>query len=304
MDRTRPSRSWTTYCNPGSLPFWGVHVAAVVGVVALGFSWTGLLLALALYVVRMFFVTAGYHRYFSHRSFKTSRAFQLVLAVGAQTALQRGVLWWASTHRHHHAHSDGPEDVHSPARDGFWWSHLGWQLDPESNKADPERVRDLSRFPELRLLDRWGHVPGIALAVALALIGGAHAAVWGFFVSTTLLWHGTFLINSLAHVIGSRRYPTTDDSRNHWALAVATLGEGWHNNHHHYMSSARQGFRWWEIDPTYYGLRALALLRLVWDVRVPPAHVIAGEEAPRRAALAALPAVPVPLEAKLARSAA
>jgi stearoyl-CoA desaturase (delta-9 desaturase) len=274
------------------MPFWGVHVAAVVGVAILGLSWTGIALALASYVIRMFFVTAGYHRYFSHRAFKTSRAFQLVLAVGAQTALQRGVLWWASTHRHHHRHSDGPEDVHSPARDGFWWAHLGWQLDPTSNQADPDRVRDLAQYPELRALERWAHLPGIALAVALTAIGGVHAVVWGFFVATTLLWHGTFLINSLSHVIGSRRYATTDDSRNHWALALATLGEGWHNNHHHYMSSARQGFRWWEIDPTYYGLRLLARLRIVWDVREPPAHVVAGEVAPRRAALAALaPAV-------------
>src|SRR5688572_14604641 len=145
MDRTATPSFWTTYCNPGALPFWGVHVAAVVGVVLLGLSWSGVVLALALYAVRMFFVTAGYHRYFSHRSFKTSRWFQFVLAIGAQTAMQRGVLWWASTHRHHHRHSDQPEDLHSPVQSGFWWAHLGWQLDPVSDHADRDRVRDLTR---------------------------------------------------------------------------------------------------------------------------------------------------------------
>jgi stearoyl-CoA desaturase (delta-9 desaturase) len=264
-----------TYFNAGSLPFWGVHVTAVVGVILIGFSWTGLALALSLYVARMFFVCVGYHRYFSHRSFRTSRAFQFVLGFFAQTAMQRGILWWAAKHRQHHKASDTPDDVHSPRQDGFWWSHVGWSCSKTSDGTDLQKVNDLARFPELVALDRAKHLPGILLAVVLLLVGGAHALVWGFFVSTVLLWHGTFTINSLSHVIGRRRYATTDDSKNHWALALITLGEGWHNNHHHYQASVRQGFRWWEIDLAYYGLRVLEVFGLVWDLRRPPAHVVA-----------------------------
>ena len=263
-----------TYLNVGSIPFWGVHLAAIAGVIALGFSWTGLALAVALYVARMLFVCLGYHRYFSHRTFKTSRAMQFVLAFGAQTALQRGVLWWAAKHRDHHRYSDSPLDLHSPRQDGFWYAHLGWSTSPTSNGFDPSKVKDLVRYPELRALDRAKHLPGVLLALVLLLVGGAHALVWGFFVSTVLLWHGTFTINSLSHVIGTRRYETRDDSRNHWALALISLGEGWHNNHHHYMTSARQGFFWWEVDIAYYVLRAMEAVGLVWDVKRPPRHVL------------------------------
>jgi stearoyl-CoA desaturase (Delta-9 desaturase) len=282
----RPSDSIReTYFNAGSLPFWGVHVVAVVGVIALGFSWTGLALALAFYVARMFFVCAGYHRYFSHRSFRTSRLFQFILGFGAQTAMQRGILWWAAKHRQHHRASDTPDDVHSPRQDGFWWSHVGWSTSQTSSGTDLALVRDLARYPELRALDRAKHLPGVLLAAVLLLVGGVHALVWGFFVSTVLLWHGTFTINSLAHVIGKRRYPTADDSRNHWGLALITLGEGWHNNHHRYPASARQGFRWWEIDLAYIALRALAAVGVVWDLRRPPAHVVANR-----------PRLPLPVE--------
>jgi len=273
-DRREP---WAkTYLNPGTMVFWGFHAVAVAGVIALGFSWSGLGLAVALYFARMFFVSAGYHRYFSHRSYRTSRVFQAVLAFGAQTALQRGVLWWAAKHRHHHRFSDLEGDTHSPKIDGFWWSHVGWSTSETSSGADYAVVRDLAKYPELRLLDRLKHWPAVLLAIALLLIGGWHALVWGFFVSTVLLWHGTFTINSLSHVIGRRRYPTTDTSRNNWALALITMGEGWHNNHHHYMASCNQGFRWYEIDPSYYLLRGLGAIGVVWDVRRAPPHVVEG----------------------------
>jgi stearoyl-CoA desaturase (delta-9 desaturase) len=264
-----------TYFHRGTIPFWSVHVAAVIGVIALGFSWTGLALALTFYVARMLVVTAGYHRYFSHRSFKTSRAGQLVLAALAQTSLQRGVLWWAGSHRLHHRYSDTEDDLHSARRHGFWWSHMGWMLARRYNHVDYDQIKDISRFPELRFLDRHPHLPGVVLAAILFAVGGAHALVWGFFVSTVLLWHGTFTINSLSHIFGRRRYATTDDSRNNWALALITMGEGWHNNHHHYQSSACQGFFWWEVDFTYYALRALSVVGLVWDVRRPPPRALA-----------------------------
>lgn len=255
-------------------PFFAVHVAAIVGVVVLGWSWRGFGLAVLLYYARMFAVTGGYHRYFSHRTFKTSRPMQMVLAVFAMTSSQKGVIWWASHHRAHHKYSDQPGDVHSVMREGFWWGHLGWILSDKYESTECARVRDLVKYPELVWLNRWWWVPPTALGVGLFLIGGPFALVWGFFVSTTLLWHGTFTINSLSHMFGRRRYLTTDNSRNSAVLAVVTMGEGWHNNHHHYQGSVRQGFFWWEFDPTYYVLKVLAALGLVWDLRAPPAHVV------------------------------
>jgi stearoyl-CoA desaturase (delta-9 desaturase) len=272
----RPAREpWrATYLNPGTIVFWAFHAVAIAGVVWLGFSWSGLALAVVSYFARMFFISAGYHRYFSHRSYKTSRAFQWLLALGAQTSLQRGVLWWAAKHRQHHRASDSLDDVHSPRVDGFWWSHVGWSTSNLSNGGSYDKIGDLAQFAELRALDRWKHVPAIAYAVVLLLAGGWHGVVWGFFVSTVLLWHGTFTINSLSHLIGRRRYATTDDSRNNWLLALITMGEGWHNNHHHYMSSANQGFRWYELDLSYYVLLGLSTIGVVWDVRRAPAHVV------------------------------
>jgi stearoyl-CoA desaturase (delta-9 desaturase) len=248
-----------------------------VGVIYCGWSWHGLALAGASYFVRMFVVTAAYHRYFAHRSFKTSRWFQLLLALGAQSAAQKGVLWWASHHRWHHKYSDTPRDVHSAKLRGFWHSHIGWIVGEDWNATDASLVSDLARYPELRFLDRASValLPTVALALAFLFIGGLPGLVWGFFVSTVLLWHGSFAINSLAHMFGRRPYATTDDSRNNWLLAILTNGEGWHNNHHHYQSSAKQGFHWWQIDVTYYVLRLLAACGLIWDLRRPPPEVVA-----------------------------
>jgi stearoyl-CoA desaturase (delta-9 desaturase) len=278
-----PEVGWRSYVRPTTLAFWGVHVAALVGVLIYGFSWAGVGLAVGAYFVRMFVVTAAYHRYFSHRSFKTSRWFQFVLALGAQSAAQKGVIWWASHHRWHHKHSDDEQDVHSAARRGFFYSHMGWIMRPDWAVTDDNGVPDLMRFPELRFLNRESiaMLPTVALALAFLFIGGGHALVWGYFVSTVLLWHGSFSINSLAHLFGGQRYETGDHSRTNWFLAVLTTGEGWHNNHHHYQSSARQGFRWWQVDVTYYVLRLLSFTGLVWDLREPPRHVV---DAPRPAA--------------------
>lgn len=256
-----------------AIPFAAIHVACLAAFLV-DFRWSYVVFCLALYAVRMFFVTAGYHRYFSHRSFKTSRAFQFVLAFMAMSSAQKGVLWWAAHHRWHHRYSDTEEDLHSPMRFGFWWSHVGWILSDTYDKTELHLIRDFARYPELRWLDRNHWVPPVTLAVSLFLIGGWGALVWGFFLSTVLLWHGSFTVNSLAHLFGRRRYPTTDTSRNNWWLAIITLGEGWHNNHHFYMASVRQGFFWWEVDVTYYVLRLLSWVRIVWDLRVPPPHVL------------------------------
>ncbi|MEZ5315885.1 MAG: fatty acid desaturase [Vicinamibacterales bacterium] len=248
------------------LPFLLLH-ASVLLVLTAPIHWTAALWLLGSYYLRMFGVTAGYHRYFSHRSFKLNRFWQFWLAVLAQTSGQKGALWWAAHHRDHHLHSDRRTDLHSPVHEGFWWSHLGWILSDEYEAYDPKRIADFSRYPELRWLDRWHLVPTVAYAVGIFLVGGWFAFVWGFVAATVLLYHGTFLINSLAHIWGSRRFATPDESRNNFALALVTLGEGWHNNHHHFMSSVRQGIRWWEIDVTYYVIVVLSWVGIARDLR-------------------------------------
>lgn len=251
-----------------SIPFFAAHL------MCLAVIWTGapikyVLACIALYYVRMFGVTAVYHRYFSHRSYKMGRVFQFLMALLATTSAQKGILWWAAHHRHHHRESDLENDIHSPVRKGFWWSHVGWILCTKYEDTRYESIRDFARYPELVWLNRFHLVPPVALAVALYFIGGFSLLVWGFFVSTTLLWHGTFTINSLSHVFGSRRYKTTDTSRNNFLLALITCGEGWHNNHHYYQNTANQGWFWWEVDFSYYVLKALSWVGLVSDLRLP-----------------------------------
>jgi len=256
-----------------SVPFFAIHAGALA--TPFLFPATGGLLALAagLYALRMFAITAGYHRYFAHRAYKTGRAFQLVLAVLGGMSAQKGALWWAAHHRDHHRYSDTEEDIHSLVRRGFWWSHVGWILSTRYDRTVVENVKDLTRWPELRWLDRFHWVPPAALALLLWLAGGWAAFAWGFLVSTVFLWHGTFAINSLCHLIGRKRYETGDESRNSFALAVVTLGEGWHNNHHFYAATANQGWFWWELDVSYYLLRALAAVGVVRDLRLPPPHI-------------------------------
>ena len=261
-----------------SLPFFGVHLACGLAFLTQP-GWIELGLLVGVFAVRMFAVTAGYHRYFSHRTFRTGRVFQFLLAALAVTSVQKGVLWWAAHHRDHHRFSDTPRDVHSPVQRGFWWSHVGWILSTQHGGTDTERIKDFNRFPELRWLERWHLLPFITLCVVAFALGGLSWLVWGCFMSTVVLWHATFAINSLAHVAGRRRYPTPDQSRNNWALALLTGGEGWHNNHHYFPGSTRQGFFWWEVDFTYYVLRGLAAIGVVSDLREPPTRVF--EEARR-----------------------
>jgi stearoyl-CoA desaturase (delta-9 desaturase) len=255
-----------------SISFLLLHALCLLAVFT-GISRIALILLAVTFFGRSFFVTAGYHRYFSHRSFRTSRLFQFVLAFGAESSAQKGVLWWAAHHRHHHRFSDTDRDVHSPQR-GFWWSHVGWILCDRYGATEVDSIRDFARYPELRFLNRHDWLAPWTLGAACWLIGGWSGVVVGFFWSTVLLWHSTFSINSLAHVIGRRRYDTDDTSKNSVALALLTGGEGWHNNHHRYPASARQGFFWWEVDTTYYGLRLLSAAGVVRDLRRPPASVL------------------------------
>jgi stearoyl-CoA desaturase (Delta-9 desaturase) len=273
-EQTTSAVGWREiYLHPATVGFWGIHAIAIAGIWQLGWSWAGFGLAWLLYLPRMFFVTGGYHRYFAHRSYKTSRVFQFILALGAQCTTQKGVLWWAAHHRMHHKQSDQPGDLHSVRQSGFWWSHMGWLLSRDLDETDLSRIKDFAKYPELRFLNTYWYLPVAAVALATYLIGGWYAFVWGFCLCQLFTWHGTFTINSLSHLFGSRRYATTDDSRNNPMLALLTLGEGWHNNHHHYQVAARQGFYWWELDITYAILRMLAFIGLVWDLHGVPDHI-------------------------------
>ncbi len=262
---------------PSAIPFILVHLGCLAALWS-GITWRAAALCALLYWLRIFAIGAGYHRYFSHRAYSTGRVFQFVLAFLSQTSTQKSVLWWAAKHRHHHRHSDTPRDVHSPRHKGFIYSHVGWIFARKHDKADLTKVADLARFPELMWLHRWEQLPSVCLALLSFLLGGWPGLLVGFFWSTVLVYHATFCINSLAHVHGRQRYVTGDDSRNNWLLALFTMGEGWHNNHHAYQSSVWQGFRWWEIDLTGYVLSALSWLGLVWNLRAPPREVLRNEQ--------------------------
>ena len=264
------------------IPFMLMHVACLA-VFFVDFSWFAVAVMLGFYLLRMFAITAFYHRYFSHKAFKTSRVVQFIFAVIGVMSTQNGPLWWSAHHRHHHRHADQPEDLHSP-RHGFWYSHMGWFLNRRNYATQEHLVKDWIKYPELRWLDRHSVLVSVLTAFAFWLAGellaryqpglgtsGMQLLVWGFLLSTVVLTHVTLTINSFAHRFGYRTYATRDDSRNNWFLALLTLGEGWHNNHHFHAASVRQGFLWWQIDISYYVLRLMAALGLVWDLVPVPA---------------------------------
>lgn len=277
--------NWKKIDIIGHLPFIGVHVACVL-VFWAGFSSTALLVCLASYVLRMFAITAGFHRYFSHRAYRTSRTFQFILGFIGTASAQKGPLWWAANHRHHHRYSDQFPDYHSPGLKGFLWAHFGWIMTPEQRQTNYTRVSDFAKFPELMTLNKHFYYPPIIYAVAMFYFGvllnflfpalgtsGFQMLVWGFFISTTLLYHGTFCVNSICHIFGRQRFESKDESKNNWFVALFTLGEGWHNNHHRYSSSANQGIYWWEIDVSHYVLIVLSWFGIVWGLRSTPDYI-------------------------------
>lgn len=269
-----------------AIPFLGMHVACIA-VIWVGWSWLAVGVAAFLYALRVFTLTGFYHRYFAHRAFKTWRPVQFLFAAIGTTAVQRGPLWWAAHHRFHHQHSDDPQDLHSPRQKGLFFAHTGWFLTPRAEHTNIRLIPDFARYPELRLLDRYDLVMPLVLAFALWGLGaivhaqapefgvtGMQMLVWGFFISTVACYHVTYLVNSATHLIGTRRYETKDDSRNSLIIALLTFGEGWHNNHHYYPNSVRQGFFWWELDITYLVLKFMSLLGLVWDLRPVPMRLL------------------------------
>jgi len=263
-----------------------IHLGCL-GIFWVGWSWVAISIALFLYFTRMFTITAFLHRYFSHRTFKTNRFFQFIFAAMASSAMQRGALWWAAHHRKHHKESDTESDVHSPHTKSFIWSHIGWITSRKNFATDYKSIKDFAKYPELVFLNRFNKLVPAALAGLLYITGewiahnwpsmntsGVQLIVWGWFISTTILLHGTSTINSLSHLFGKKRFNTGDESRNNFWLSLITLGEGWHNNHHHYMHSARQGFYWWEIDITYYGLKCLSFLGIIYDLKPVPKNIL------------------------------
>jgi stearoyl-CoA desaturase (Delta-9 desaturase) len=258
---------------PSAIPFVLVHLACF-GAIFTGVSWPAVAIGVGLYWLRIFAIGAGYHRYFSHRAYETSRAFQFVLAFLSQSSAQRSALWWAAKHREHHLHSDTARDVHSPRQCGFLYSHVGWIFDRRHGDADLSKISDFSVYPELMLLHRYEVAPAVVVALACFAAAGWQGLVIGFFCSTVAVYHATFSINSVAHLAGRQRYVTGDFSRNNWLLALFTMGEGWHNNHHAYQSCARQGFQWWEYDPTFYLLSLLQVMGVIWKMKSPPVELL------------------------------
>jgi stearoyl-CoA desaturase (delta-9 desaturase) len=258
-----------------------LHLACL-SVFFTGASFVAVLMAAVLCVGRMFAITAFYHRYFSHRSYKTSRFAQFLFAVAGLTAVQRGPLWWAAHHRHHHQHADEVLDIHSPSQRGFLWAHIGWITADSNMPTDYSRVPDLVKYPELVLLNRFDWVVPVVTALCMCTLGsylhvaypnlhtsGPQLLAWGL-VSTVAVFHFTGAINSLSHQFGSQEFETGDDSKNNFWLGLVCLGEGWHNNHHKYPGCVRQGLEWWQIDLTYYALLVFEKLGIIWDLNKSP----------------------------------
>lgn len=253
--------------------FIGFHFTPLLALWS-GISTSAVIFAALMYFIAMFGVTAGYHRYFSHKSFKTSRVVQFILALLGTLSLQKGVLHWAANHRDHHKYSDKPLDLHSPVQRGFWWAHMGWIMSDDYNETRWDRIKDFSPFKELVWLNSYWPIPFIIWCAIVNFTLGFQFLVWGCFISTILGWHATFCVNSLLHVWGKKVYPTDDQSRNNYWLAIPTLGEAFHSNHHYFPSSARQGFLWHQVDLTYYILFVLEKLGIIWDVKRPPQKVL------------------------------
>ena len=275
------------------IPFIVLHVSCLA-VFWVGVSWFAIAFMLMFYFIRMFAITAFFHRYLAHKTFQTSRFIQFVFSVIGTMSAQRGPLWWAAHHRYHHRYTDTAQDPHSSTH-GFWYSHVGWFLNDYNFATRKDVIKDWLKYPELVWLDRFSLIVVLLTAAGIYTLGewlanaapqlstsGLQLLVWGFVISTVLLIHATLCINSLAHHYGSRDFDTNDHSRNNLFLSLITLGEGWHNNHHFYAGSTRQGFYWWQIDMTFYVLKVMSWLGLVWGLKPIPQRVYEASHITRR----------------------
>ncbi len=265
----------------------GLHAGVLLA--PFTFTWSGLVVFGILYVVTGLGVTLGYHRLLTHRSFTTPKWVEYALTLCGVLANEGGPLSWVAGHRKHHRYSDRDGDPHSPNK-GFWWAQVGWWTHRDPVLDDPvlgiQNVKDLTRDPVHRFLERWQILPPLALAASLYALGewwggvGLSWVVWGIFVRTVSVFHATWLVNSAAHIWGYRNFETKDRSTNLWWVALLTFGEGWHNNHHAHQRSARHGLRWWEVDPTYLCVRLLGVVGLATNIHVaakpaaPPARTV------------------------------
>ena len=236
------------------------------------FSWRNVIVAVVLYwMATGLGISLGYHRLHTHRGYKTSKWFEYFLAICGTLTLEGGPIFWVATHRAHHQHSDQPLDPHSPRVSAFW-AHIGWILFGEAQHNDTARMAkyapDLGKDPFYKWLTTYHWVPLTVLGFALLAIGGWGLVNWAIFLRVVFGLHATYLINSATHMWGSRRFATTDDSRNLWWVALFTFGEGWHNNHHAHPVSSRHGLAWYEFDATWVLLKALRAVGIVWDVKV------------------------------------
>lgn len=251
-----------------------VLISVHLGALAAPFfvNWSALLVALVLYILTAGGITAGYHRLLTHQSYKAPRWLAYLIVTCAALSAQAGPAVWVAIHRHHHAHSDQEEDPHDAAK-GFWWSHVGWMLKLTPRRLDRDftrvRARDVLSDPYYRFLDRGFFPLSLLLLLALYKLGGWPWLLWAGFVRIAAVFHGTWLVNSAAHRYGYRSYATKDLSTNCWWVALLTLGEGWHNNHHAFPRSARHGLRWYELDMTWVFLNFLERRGWIQKVQLP-----------------------------------
>lgn len=268
-----------------------VPLAALAVAIALlwgvAFSWQYLVIMAAMYLVTGFGITIGYHRLFTHKSFRTPRPVAALLAIMGAMAAEGSLMQWVSAHRLHHQHSDQHGDPHSPhlhgnsllaALNGMWHAHIGWALKKRKDENTGRNTRDLNKDPWLRFVNRLFPVwVGLGLLIP-AVLGGLMTMswmglllglLWGGLVRVLLVHHVTWSINSVCHIWGSRPYESRDHSRNNAIFGILALGEGWHNNHHAFPSSARHGLSWWQFDASYVVIRAMQMVGLASDLRVP-----------------------------------
>jgi stearoyl-CoA desaturase (delta-9 desaturase) len=274
--------------------FWTVQASALL-VFAVPFRWAFVALWAASHFLRAIGLTLAFHRYFAHRAFKMNRAARFVWAFIGTAAMQKGPLWWAGHHVNHHRFADREGDPHSPMVSGFYYAHIGWFLNDskyDSVEASNPVIRDFSKVPEIAWLEKYFFLPPLALAATMFLLGGLPWLVWGFCLPTMTLAHSTFAINTVNHMFGSRRFETLDESRNNPLTAFFAVGEGWHNNHHRYQRAARNGFYWWEFDPTWYVIGAMGAVGLASEIQAVPPRIYEEARAGRKRRVSrALPSI-------------